>query len=53
MKRRELLRSLGALGVGVAVMPIGLRPARAGDEAIYFTWGGYDDPAMQPNYQKK
>ena len=53
MKRRELLKNLGALGVGVAVMPIGLRPARAGDEAIYFTWGGYDDPAMQPNYQKK
>ncbi|MGH6892132.1 MAG: ABC transporter substrate-binding protein, partial [Dongiaceae bacterium] len=53
MRRREVLQGLGALGIGVAMMPVGLRPARAGDEAIYFTWGGYDDPAMQVNYEKK
>ena len=51
--RREVLKALGALGIGMAVMPIGLRRANAADEAIYFTWGGYDDPAMQTNYQKK
>ncbi len=52
VQRREALKALGALGVGLAVMPIGLRPARAADEAIYFTWGGYDDPAMQVNYEQ-
>ncbi|MES1210090.1 MAG: dynamin family protein, partial [Pseudomonadota bacterium] len=29
------------------------RDARADDEAIYFTWSGYDDPGFFPAYVKK
>ena len=44
--RRRLLRGLGALGLSAVAVPMVRRPAAAADEAIYFTWGGFDVPEL-------
>ncbi|MGF7161363.1 spermidine/putrescine transport system substrate-binding protein [Rhodoligotrophos appendicifer] len=43
-RRRDFLKMLGAFGIGVSVTPYLSNGAKAADEAIYFTWGGYEDP---------
>lgn len=52
-RRRAILKALGAAGVGVAVLPLLPNGARAADEAIYFTWGGYDDENMHAPYREQ
>jgi spermidine/putrescine transport system substrate-binding protein len=53
IRRRKLLASLGALGVGVAILPILPAWARSNGQATYFTWSGYDIPEMQTHYKAK
>lgn len=54
MSRRAFTRSLMAAGVGLATVPLS-KAARAaeGDQATYFTWGGYDIPELFGEYKEK
>lgn len=52
MTRRELHRWLAAAGIGVAVMPVLAKPARAAD-LIYYTWSGYDVKEFMPGFVEK
>lgn len=55
LSRRAFNRSLFALGVGMATTPLASRKAMAaeGDQAVYFTWGGYDiEEIFQPYIAK-
>jgi spermidine/putrescine transport system substrate-binding protein len=51
--RREFLRTIGAAGLALVTVPLVNRQARAGEQATYFTWGGYDYPALFSSYTKK
>ncbi|MEM8697600.1 MAG: extracellular solute-binding protein [Pseudomonadota bacterium] len=53
LSRRAFNRSLLALGVGMATTPLLSRRALAsdGDQAVYFTWGGYDIPELFQPYE--
>jgi spermidine/putrescine transport system substrate-binding protein len=53
MSRRQLNRLLAGTGLSLAVMPVLPRTSSAADQAIYFTWSGYDDPAFFPGYVAK
>ncbi|OUR77220.1 ABC transporter [Alphaproteobacteria bacterium 46_93_T64] len=55
LSRRAFSKSLLGVGVGIVAMPYMSRPAgaAAADQATYFTWGGYDDPALFGEYIKK
>ncbi|MEM7545207.1 MAG: extracellular solute-binding protein [Pseudomonadota bacterium] len=55
LSRRAFNRSLLALGVGMATTPLVSRRAMAseGDQAVFFTWGGYDVPELFPVYETK
>lgn len=48
--RREFLRRLGVLGLVPALLPIAPRRVLSGQQPIYYTWEGYDDPAFFPSY---
>ena len=48
--RRQAIKALGAMGLVVGAVPLGVRSALAGDNATYFTWGGYDDDGMFAPY---
>ena len=53
MSRRQINRLLAGTGLSLAVMPVIPRACRAADQAVYFTWSGYDDPAFFPGYVSK
>ena len=53
MKRRDILKSLAALGVTYTVMPLVARPARAEGEVHYHTWSGYDAEDLLKPYIDK
>jgi spermidine/putrescine transport system substrate-binding protein len=53
LKRRDLLRSLALLGIGVTVMPVLPGRARAAEQATLFTWEGYEVPELHQDYIKK
>ncbi len=53
LSRRQLTRLLGAAGLSMVAVPLTRRAARAAEQAIYFTWSGYDDPGFFPGYVKK
>lgn len=53
MSRRQALRALGAAGLTLATVPLIPRVARADEQAIYFTWGGYDIPELFTPYKRK
>ena len=54
MNRRAFQRSLGALGLGLAVTPLVSRDASAAvEEANYFTWAGYEAPELYQGYVDK
>ncbi|MEL6646520.1 MAG: extracellular solute-binding protein [Pseudomonadota bacterium] len=54
LSRRAFTKALLAAGVATATVPLGARQARAtGDQATYFTWGGYDIPDIFQPYQAK
>ena len=51
VSRRDMMMMMSAAGVGMAVLPV--RHARAADEAINFTWEGYNEPGFHPGYTAK
>ena len=53
MDRRAILKALGALGIGYAVMPLGASSAGAAGEVMYHTWSGYDNEALFKAYIAK
>ncbi|MEH6475717.1 MAG: extracellular solute-binding protein [Sneathiella sp.] len=53
MSRRNILKSLAALGVTYSVMPVLAKTARAAGEVHYHTWSGYDAPELMADYIKK
>ena len=50
LTRREFSRTLAAAGLSLAALPVPRGPARAAGAPTYFTWGGYDTPALFPEY---
>ena len=55
VSRRDFMKALSAVGVSLAVVPMGskLAGAAAADQATYFTWGGYDVPEIFGDYIAK
>ena len=54
LTRRQAHKVLASFGIGFGMMPL-MRGAQAAaeDQPVFFTWGGYDDPAFTENYRKK
>lgn len=53
MDRRSILKSLAALGVTYAVVPLAPKAARAAGEVHYHTWSGYDAEELLKPYIEK
>lgn len=53
LTRRELNKALAAAGLALATVPLTRGTASAADQAIYFTWSGYDIPELFPGYIEK
>lgn len=54
LSRRAFTKSLMALGLGMVAVPAGGRLVHAaGEQATYFTWGGYDIPELFGEYREK
>lgn len=53
LSRRRFARSLASAGLAMATMPLAPRLLRAQEQAIYFTWSGYDDAGFFPAYVAK
>jgi len=55
LTRRQFSKTLGAAGVGLAMMPVGSRLASAApaDQGTYFAWGSYGIPEFFVPYIKK
>ncbi len=54
LSRREFNRAMAAAGLAAVTVPLVRRPARAAEEqAVYFTWAEYDNPAFFPTYVQK
>ncbi|TDQ78831.1 spermidine/putrescine transport system substrate-binding protein [Dongia mobilis] len=51
LTRRDMMKLMSATGVTMALIPMGR--ARAADEAINFTWEGYNEPGFHPAYAEK
>src|SRR5688572_16484252 len=52
--RRQFSQLLSMTGVSLVTVPAIARPAAAeGEEAFYFTWGGYDVPELLGEYYEK
>jgi spermidine/putrescine transport system substrate-binding protein len=51
--RRDALRALASVGVGVATIPLLPRLGAAADQVSVYTWSGYDDPRLCADYVKK
>lgn len=51
--RRTILKSLAALGVTYAVVPLFPKAAQAAGEVHYHTWSGYDAEPLMQSYIKK
>ncbi len=55
INRRDLLQGMSAAGLAVVMTPAmsHLAKAAAADQATFFTWGGYDEPAFVGPYIAK
>jgi spermidine/putrescine-binding protein len=53
LSRRQLNRLLASAGLGLVTMPLVGRRSRAAEEIIYFSWEGYEDPALHPAFTAK
>ena len=53
MTRRDLNKALAAVGLAAVTMPMVPGRASAEEQAIYFTWSGYDIPELYPEYIEK
>jgi spermidine/putrescine transport system substrate-binding protein len=47
------MKTMAAAGLGMAAMPLLSRGAEAADEALVYTWSGYNDPKLYPAYVTK
>ncbi len=48
--RRDLNKALASVGLATVVMPLTAQRSFAEDQAIYYTWAGYDSPEYWPGY---
>ncbi len=53
VNRRQILKSLAALGVTYSVMPVMSNTAKAANEVHYHTWSGYDAKDLFKSYIAK
>jgi spermidine/putrescine transport system substrate-binding protein len=53
LDRRSLMKAMAGAGVGMAAMPLLPQAAGAADEALVYTWSGYNDPKLYPAYVAK
>jgi spermidine/putrescine-binding protein len=53
MTRRDVAKAFASVGVGIAMMPMGGRSARAAGEVHYHTWAGYDSEPLFAQYVAK
>ena len=53
LSRRRLSQLLATVGLTAVTVPLVAPRAQAAEEAVYFTWSGYDDPGFFPDYVKK
>ena len=53
LTRRDLNKTLAAVGLAAVTMPLVPKGASAAEQAIYFTWSGYDIPELFPAYIEK
>jgi spermidine/putrescine transport system substrate-binding protein len=53
MNRRDILKSLAAIGVSYSVLPLLTGTAHAAGEVHYHTWSGYDVPDLMKSYTDK
>lgn len=55
LSRRKFTKGLLAAGVAMTTVPLPARRAMAseGEQATYFTWGGYDIPELFGPYQEQ
>lgn len=53
LSRRNMLKGLSALGIGVTMTPYFHNQAIAAAQATYFTWEGYELPELHGDYIKK
>lgn len=54
LSRRQFSHLLGATGISLVTVPVFSQPSAAdGEEAFYFTWGGYDIPELLGEYYEK
>ena len=53
LTRREMNTALAAAGLAAVTMPFASRGAKAAEQAIYFTWAGFDLPEFYPAYIEK
>jgi spermidine/putrescine transport system substrate-binding protein len=53
LSRRRFNQVLAAAGLTAVTVPLATRRAQAEEQAVYFTWSGYDDPGFFPDYVKK
>jgi spermidine/putrescine transport system substrate-binding protein len=53
LTRRRFSSLLAGTGLSLVAMPVFDRPARADDQATYFTWSGYDVPESHQGYIAK
>ncbi len=54
LTRREINKALAAAGLVMFTAPNVSRTAAAAEgEVLYFTWGGFNDPALYKSYEEK
>lgn len=53
LSRRDFTRALGAVGLGLAALPVVGRPAKAAANLTVFGWAGYDVPELFPSFMEK
>ena len=53
VNRRDIMQAMATLGLGVATAPLLARGAQASDTVTYFTWSGYEVPALHPPFIEK
>ena len=53
LSRRDFNKALAAVGLTTVVLPMTAKTGHAAEEAIYYTWSGYDIPEIWPAYLEK
>ena len=48
--RRDINRLMAAAGIGLATVPLGARPSRAADQAMYYVLGGFAEDPLFAGY---